>query len=239
MKNELANTQPQASTVDLIRAVIDSGINAESVGVVERLVALKEREQASWAEREFASAFAKLQANMPQIVACKAVPDNTGAVRYTYAPYDEIMTKARPVLTECGFGITFDTSIADGRVTVTCTLIHSSGHSRSNKFQCRIGSGPPKSSEAQGDGAATSYAKRFALCAALNIVVEQDDNDGRSEGDLTTITAEQAAELRLACEETKTDMHKFCAWLGASGFDDIKAKDWERASAKLQERAKR
>jgi hypothetical protein len=239
MKNELATTQPQASTVDLIRAVIDSGINAESVGVVERLVALREREQALAAEREFAAAFAKLQADMPQIVASKAVPDNSGAVRYTYAPYEEIMTKARATLTECGFGITFDTSIADGRVTVTCTLIHSSGHSRSNKFQCRIGSGPPKASEAQGDGAATTYAKRFALCAALNIVVEQDDSDARNEGDLTTITREQAADLRLRCEETTTDMQKFCTWLGVTSFDDIKAKDWERADAKLKERAKK
>jgi hypothetical protein len=211
-------------------------MTAENVGVVKTLCELKEREEKRRGEQEFAAAFAKLQTETPKIAAQKAVPDNSGNVRYKFAPYEDIMRAVRPLLSKYGFAVTYDQDIADGRVIVTCTLLHTGGHSRSNKFACRIGSGPPKASEAQGDGAATTYAKRFALCAALGITIETDDSDGRNEGDLATITPEQAADFRLRCEEVSIDMAKFVKWLGVDSFDDIKAKDWERADEQIRKR---
>jgi len=236
----LAVIEPQQqvtpSTGQLLAAVVQGGITGQNVDVLERIVALKEREDKREAERLFADAFADLQAEMPKIEAKKIVPGSRqDEVRYRYAPYEEIMRQVQPFLARHGFAVTFDTEIKEPRVEVTCTLIHRSGHSRSNKQGARIGKGPPGSSEAQGDGAATTYAKRFALCAALNIVVEQD-SDGRDADSGDTITKEQAADLRLRCEETSTDMAKFCRWLGASGFESIRASDWERADAKLKER---
>lgn len=215
---QLASREP--STGELLSAVITQGITADSVGVMERLCALREREQARAAERDYAAAFAKLQAECEPVKASKAVPDNAGNIRYTYAPYEEIMRQVSPLLRDHGFAITFDTDIADGRVIATCTLMHTSGHSRSNKFACRIGSGPPKASEAQGDGAATTYAKRFALCAALNIVVEQDTDAG-NEG--AAITAEQAQSLKDRCMATKpvTDLFKFLKLAGVEKFEQI------------------
>lgn len=241
MTQELATIQPPPpSTLSLIEGVLKTGLTADSVGVVERLVALKEREDKANAEREFARAFALLQTETPKIQAQKIVPGNTeGSVRYKFAPYEDIIRAVRPLLSKYGFAITYDQDIDDKRVIVTCTLMHTGGHSRSNKFACRIGSGPPKASEAQGDGAATTFAKRYALCAALGITIESDDTDGRNEGDGSTITREQAADLRLRCEETNTDMAKFCAWLGVQSFDDILLKDWERADAQLRKRAQK
>lgn len=241
MTQELATIQPPPpSTLSLIEGVLKTGLTADSVGVVERLVALKEREDKANAEREFARAFALLQTETPKIQAQKIVPGSTeGSVRYKFAPYEDIIRAVRPLLSKYGFAITYDQDIDDKRVIVTCTLMHTGGHSRSNKFACRIGSGPPKASEAQGDGAATTFAKRYALCAALGITIESDDTDGRNEGDGTTITREQAADLRLRCEETGADMTKFCKWLGVTSFDDIKAVDWERADAQLRKRAQK
>lgn len=232
MKNELANTQPQASTVDLIRAVIDSGITAESVSVVERLVALKEREQATFAEREFASAFAKLQADMPRIEACKGVPNRDGSIRYSYAPFADIMEQARPVLTASGFAITFDTEVIESRIFVTCTLMHQGGHSRSNKFGCRIGGGPGGCSEAQADGAAMTYAKRFALCAALNIVIDQADPDGADASE--KITQQQADSLKGRCIDSNSDIVRFLKFLKVEHFEDILAKDFAKADKALR-----
>lgn len=233
-------TVPPPSTANLIAAVIESGITPDSVSVVERLVALKEREEARNAQREFADAFAALQSEMPKIVASKVVPGKVeGSVRYKYAPYEEIMEAARPVLTKHGFSLTYDQDIMENRVVVTCKLRHKGGHTESNKFACRIGSGPPMSSEAQGDGAATTYAKRFALCAALGITIESDDNDARNVGDMRTITKEQAADFRLRCEECGVVFEKFLKWLQVDGFDDIKAADWERADAELRKREAR
>ncbi len=116
-------------------------------------------------------------------------------------------------------------------MVVTCTLIHQSGHSRSNKFACRIGSGALGCSEAQADGGSMTYAKRFALCAALNIVIEQD-TDGADPNE--TITPEQAEELRQRALACKADLAKFVKFLGVSGFDEIRAKDYGKADKALR-----
>lgn len=240
MKNELT-IQPelkpvaqQPSILTILSAAVEGGVTSENVAVVKELLAMRRDEEAHQAQKDFAHAFAKLQAEMPRIEAVKAVPDNSGGVRYMYAPYTEIMTKARDVLTACGFAITFDTDIMDGRVIATCTLIHTSGHSRSNKFACRIGSGPPKSSEAQGDGAATTYAKRFALCAALNIVVEAVDNDAGREGD--EIDKAQADELKALIEETNPPMPDVLAWLGVAHIEALPQEKFQMAKDYLLER---
>jgi len=236
-EHQLTTTDAPPSTAQLIATVLQSGSPKENIEVLERLCALKEREEERAAERDFNIAFARVQTETPKIVASKAVPDKHGNVKYSYAPYEEIMRKVQPLLATNGFAVSFDTDFKDGRVHVICTLSHISGHSRSNKFSCRPGGGPPGASEAQGDGAATTYAKRFALCGALNIVIEQD-SDGRDGDAEQAITKEQAADLRLRCENMvpPIDMAKFCRWLGVNGFDEIPASKYAMADAKLKER---
>jgi len=218
----------------MLRAVIDKGVSAESVGVVERLVTLYERMADKDAERQFAVAFAKLQADTPAVQAIREVPNNDGSVRYTYAPYEEIMGKVRPLLMKHGFTVTFSSEITDARVVQSCTLQHVGGHKRTNKSAARIGKGPPGSSDAQGDGAASTYAKRFALCDALNIVVDRD-TDGRAEGGC--ISFEQAAYLKEMVKETRSDEKAFLKYAGASDFEHIAVERYDVLARELHKKS--
>lgn len=234
-ESQLALPQAQPSTAQLIGAVIDRGITADSVNVVERLVALRRDEQAHEAEREFVRDFVALQADIPAMEASKAVKNNDGTHRYNFAPFEEIMKEVKPLLHRHNFAVTFDNETVDGRVIVTCTLMHVSGHSRKNRHGARIGKGPPGSSEAQAEGAASSYAKRFALCSALNITIETD-TDARDVSD--NITAEEAEELQAGVEETGIDAPKFLAWLKASEFTNIPSNRLEEAREQIKKRRK-
>ncbi len=243
MKNEPAQTaelslvaeQPlTVQPAQMLKAVIDKGVTAESVGVVERLVALYERMTDKDAERQFAVAFAKLQSEIPAINAVREVPNNDGSVRYCYAPYEEIMAKVRPVLLRNGFTVTFSSAVTDTRIVQSCTLQHISGHKRTNNSAARIGKGPPGSSDAQGDGAASTYAKRFALCDALNIVVERD-TDARAEAGC--ITFEQAQYLRELVKETKSDERAFLKYAGASDYAHITADRYDVLARELHKKS--
>lgn len=216
--SQLATREP--SIPQILAAAVQGGITKENVEVVKELVAMQKQMRDEEAQRDFAAAFAKLQAECAPVKASKAVPGNDGTIRYCYAPYEAIMKEVAPLLKTHGFAVTFDTDIVEGRVIATCTLMHTSGHSKSNKFAARIGSGPPKASEAQSDGAATTYAKRFALCAALNIVVEGIDNDAKGQ-DLEPITEQESVELQEWCEQTGADKAKFLKFAGVSKFADI------------------
>lgn len=218
MPATLAVQSSEPSVGQMLRDFIAGGITEHNVAAFERLVALRERMEERDAEKQFAAAFVQLQADMPAIQAVKPVPGNNNTIRYTYAPYEDIMEQVKPILQRNGFTVTFSSDIKDGRVVQTCTLQHVGGHKRSNSFAARIGKGPPGSSEAQGDGAASTYAKRFALCDALNIVVERD-GDARSEGEF--ITEDKVQYLREQVKETGFNEASFLRLAGAANYEEI------------------
>lgn len=220
-------TREEPSIAIMLQAAFEKGITGDSVAAVERLMGLYERNQDRQAERDFASAFVGLQREMQKVKATKAVNNSVakgGGLRYMFAPFDEIMRAIQPALVANGFAITFDSKVEEGgRMASVCTLMHISGHSRSNTFSCRIGQGPPGSNESQADGSASSYAKRFALCNALNIVVEGIDDDARLQGEPIDAETSDALCQRVALLKKKTnfDESTFFKLAGASTYEKI------------------
>lgn len=209
---------PQPTVAEILKAVVEKGVTEANVGAVKEIVALFERVEEKNAEKAFAAAFVKLQSEMRKVKATREVPNKDGSVRYTFAAFEEIMAEVGPKLEEHGFTVSFSTDFDDKRLIKICTLTHVGGHSKQNKFAVRIGHGPPGSTETQADGAASTYAKRFALCDALNILVEKD-SDARAEGG--PITADQAEELARRVAETNSDKEKFLKFAGAKTFAEI------------------
>lgn len=208
--------------------ILTGELTNEKLAMIKDLVAMD-------AERKFSAAFVALQAEMPNVKATKAIPNNDGTVRSKFAPFEEIMEQVAPLLKRHGFTVTFSTDFGEGRLIKTCTLTHMGGHSRSNKFAVRIGSGPPRASEAQADGAASTYAKRFALCDALNIVIDVD-TDARLEG--SSITPEQADELEKRVAMLNQDHGKFLKWLGATKYSEIASAKYQMADDFLAKKEK-
>lgn len=247
MNEQLANIPPDDGhnnspipVARLIQAVIEKAMTAESVGVVERLVALHERMDARAAERLFAAAFVALQSELSPVAASKAVPNNDGSIRYKFAPFEDIMEHARPLLQKNGFTVTFSMSFSDGRIIQKCTLQHVGGHSRTNEFAARIGKGPPGSSEAQGDGAASTYAKRFAFCNALNIVTDTDTDgalDAKAEGEL--ISSDKIQFLTEQLKETGGSLPLLLKMAGVEKLEEIRNGSYPVLVRALQMKAKK
>ena len=225
--NELVKTEalpmakPVPSVADMLAAVIERGVSAENVAALEAMVKLYERMEEKTAEKSFASAFVGLQAEMPSVQATKPVPNRDGSVRYKFAPFEDLMSQVGPMLQKHGFTVSFSSRVGEGRIVSICTLQHVGGHQRVNEFAVRIGQGPPSATESQADGSAATYAKRFALTEALNIVVSHMDNDARAEGG--PITSEQADELKERVMATGSNPTAFLKFAGAATFESIPA----------------
>jgi hypothetical protein len=234
---QLEIVAPQgASPLSLIERLIGQGnLTQESVGVVERLVALQEHMLEKVAEQKYAEAFAALQAKLKKFRATKAVPDKQGNTRYTYLPYEQIMATVDPLAQAHGFSISFSTDFKDGRIVQTCTLQHIAGHHRDYQAFVRAGAGPYGATETQADGAAMTYAKRYALCNALNIVVEHD-TDARNEG--SPIGAEQAQTLREMVKDTRSDEAAFLKFAGAKSYEEIGSARYADLFAALQKKGR-
>lgn len=203
---------------ELVRAVVEKGVTQENAAAVKELLGVYVTMEDRNAERQFNIAFVELQKEIPKVRAIKTVPNNDGSPRYTFAPFEEIDDQARPVCLAHGFTYTFsEGEERPGKITKVCTLAHIGGHKRSNSYSVRVGKGPPGSSESQSDGAAHSYAKRGALCDALNIRIDKafnPDHDPRNEGAM--ITKEQAAALEEQMLKVGADRDKFLKFAGAN-----------------------
>lgn len=230
-KNETAIVERAASSIQtynganpigsMLNAVVEKGISAENVAAMKDLVALYERVEDRNAAKQFAEAKAALQAELPKVAATGVIPNNDGTVRSRFASFEDIMDAVAPYLNKHGFSVSFDVNVIDDgkRLEAVCKLMHIGGHREENKFAVRVGSGPPKASEAQADGAARSYARRGALCDALNIVVDRD-TDARSEGGF--ITEDQADDLKRRLKSVGGDVDGFLKFAGAKSFEDIR-----------------
>jgi ERF superfamily len=235
---QLVTGSMEPSVGQMLQMLIERGNPEQNINTLERIIALKERSDAKQAEREFFAAFASLQSEMPLIQAESAVPDKQGNVKYRFADFLTIMHAVRQPLIKHGFSVTFDTDLSADRVKVTCTLMHRGGHSRSNSHFAKVGSGPINASPAQADGAATTYAKRYALCSALNIVVEMDTDgreDARNEGG--PIDFAQVETLREMVKDTGSDEAAFLRFAGAKTYEEIGSNRYPALFAALNKKA--
>lgn len=174
----------EAAKETAIDTILNTAVERNvSIDVLERLIALRERVKADAARDEFFQALANFQAMKPRIVKKWVVMNRDGQTeRYRYAKIDDITEQIDKPLADCGLSYSFETEhITDNneRFEIThCVLKHVAGHSE--RSHCKI---PIEFSsamnKAQSYATAGTYGRRYALCNALGLTPESDD-DGHS-----------------------------------------------------------
>lgn len=202
------------------------------IAVIERMSALAERWQENNARENFARAIAAFQAECPQIRKDRTA--NASKFSFQYAGFDDVMRQIRPLLARYGIAITFTSpTVGDGMLTVV-TRVRVGSHHEDSAFSVPIAKdmvvGDP-----QKFGATLSYAKRYSLCAALNIVVTNEDNEEALKDFIDEAELSQLREL-LAKSNHKTDadFKKFLEWAGASTLSEITKQKFREAKPMLQ-----
>lgn len=215
----------ELSVMEMIQAVAANPdkITAESVGVMRELVGLKREMDKDQAGVAFNRAFVALQKDLRPVAPMRVVnnaAEKGGRERYRFASLSDIMEEVGPLLDKHGFVVTFTSkSLEQGRIQATCTLIHTDGHERSSDFAVLANRGAPGCSDAQIAGGALTFAKRYSLCALLNIQIDAD-NDARLEGE--TISAEEAANLEARAKAVGAETGKVLKLAGAGLFTEIR-----------------
>ena len=187
---------------------------------------LQERWEKNQAKKDHAAAVAQFQGEMPVVKKCR---EGSGG-KYHYASYDDIMRVAAPILARNGLSIAFDQSETDTALTLTCHVRHTGGHTEDTTFTLpkdapiQTREGRNVTTLAQAQGSANTYAKRYALCNALNIVVSDEDDDGELAGqNVETITQDQADDIRERCQALKSKPADICKWFGVKELEHVPA----------------
>lgn len=136
---------------------------------------------------ELATALAKAQA---EITGAKKGTENP-FFRSKYADLAEVWDVIRGPLSKNGLSVVQFPSVAvqeDARVVVTTVLMHTSGQFISDDLALK-----PAKDDPQGVGSAITYARRYALAAAVGVAQEDDDGNAATHHDNNASSTVQAA----------------------------------------------
>ena len=155
-----------------------------SVDKIERLMGLYERVEAKKAEAVFNAAMAAAQREMRPVATDSYNPQT----KSKYASYEALDNALRPIYTEHGFGLSFDTG--DGapplHVRVLCYVSHAGGHSRTYKLDMPADGKGAKGGDVMtlthATGSGLTYGQRYLLKMIFNIAVGDGDDDGNRAG---------------------------------------------------------
>ena len=199
-----------------------AGANLETTDPdkIEKLWNLHQSALAIQARKEFFAAFAEFQSEMPPILKEKQ------GMNYKYASYEDIMRVARPILQRNGLATSFAQSENETHLTVVCRVSHIGGHTEETPFtlpkdgQKMTKDGRPITTLAQAQGDANTYAKRYCLCNALDIVVTGNDQD--MQPIVTTISAKQSDELTaMLTNAPQGTLEALLEWAGVETLAEL------------------
>lgn len=220
MKNEHTLTAPENPL-----AIIAAAKDADPANL-EKLMELQERWENRQAQRSFSEALAAFQSECPIIQKTRKGHNSL------YASYDDIIREIRPLLQKHGLSVRFSTSQAESSLHVTCIVSHAAGHCEESTLTIPVDASM-RANDSQKVGSANSYARRYAIMNALNIVVSEEDDDGTA-GCTVEVTEKQADEIFELIQETGTDLDKFLDWAGCGSVNELPATKYKAAKQLLQ-----
>lgn len=205
---------PEPATImqAITRAASDPSVDVDKL---ERMMALYERMQAKSAEQQFNEALSAAQQEVGRV----AADANNRQTSSRYATYAALDRALRPVYTQHGFALSFDTG--DGApadcVRVVCYVSHRGGHTRTYRMDMpadgKGAKGGDVMTKTHAAASAMSYGMRYLLKAIFNIAIGEDDDDGNGAAGTPRITEQQVVEIEALITDVGADRGKFLAYL--------------------------
>lgn len=240
-KHEIS-AQSQAVDTGALIAVIERAATNPDVDIdkMERLMAMYERIGDQKAEAAFNDAMSEAQGRMRPISA----DANNPQTRSKYATYAKLDSSLRPIYTDCGFSLSFDTGEATKPedVRVLCYVSHRAGYKRTYKVDMpadgKGAKGGDVMTKTHAMGAGMSYGMRYLLKMIFNVAVGEDDTDGNAPAQqAATISADQAAQLRAAAKVAGVDDAYICKKARVREIGQIQANRFDAAHNHLKKLA--
>lgn len=176
------------------RCALNPQVDVEKM---QKLLDMQERILNRNAKQAFSADFVRMKPDLPKIVKTK----NNHQTKSKYATLDDINTQVDPILERHGFGTSFKVSQTDTHITATATLWHEQGHTEDATVALPLDKagiqGSVNKTDVHAIGSSITYAKRYALCALLNISTgdDTDGNGSKKEETATLLQQQKISEL--------------------------------------------
>lgn len=169
------DAQAITKVIDLAELAANPAVDVDKL---ERLIALRERDQNRSAEEAFNVAYMAMSEELPIISERGQILNKQNLVQSQYAKFEDIQRIIAPILRKHGFALSFRTEWPETTIArITGILTHRAGHARESSFQSTADTSGGKNA-VQGMGSAVAYGRRYTTIDLLNLVTVGADDDG-------------------------------------------------------------
>lgn len=226
-----AQSESSAIVNMIERAARDPSVDVDKL---RQLMEMRTQVEDKQAERDFYAAMNEVQSKLRRIRADAMNPQT----RSKYATYAALDRALRPVYTEAGITLDFNTGDApEGMVRVMCD-VSKGGHVKHYKIDMpadgKGAKGNDVMTKTHATGSAVSYGMRYLLKMIFNIAVGEDDDGNAASDTGARVSEEQLAELRTLIVDVGADIAKFCKYFKVEHLEDLAASKFTAAKQALE-----
>jgi hypothetical protein len=224
------------------------------VEALEKMCELQIKMDAITAQKNFAAAKARMQAELTSVPALGEMKEG-GTVLYKHPKLDQIAQVVKPICERHGFSYSFEYDVKSVgermMATTTFVLLHQDGHSERANFVCEMCEGNKLMREGyQKSGATQTASMRRAMIGGLGLTWCDPDTDGVVSEDVEKINEDELATLTALLQNVSPDQKvrsaiqaRFMQWIksrfGAARIEEIPKSAIDEVIAELEEKKKR
>ena len=185
----------QSESGALLQMAITEGLDVDKL---EKLIDLRDREEAKQCKKDFDFHFAEMQRDFKPVQRTKKGYSNK------YAPLEDLQSQYSPIISEHGFSYKWNEKTIDTGKRVTL-IITGYGYTDSDTtFDVPKLEKTNQMNSIQVLAAMSSYGKRYTFTAGFGIIIEDEDTDGNLSFDDGVQYAEQV--LKINSCNTKEEL---------------------------------
>lgn len=214
------SVEPHNMLATVMRAAMDPNLDPARLGAFLAMARELEQDQK---RQEWAMAFKAAKEELDEISITKRgeIVYKTGVVKFMR--YDDIADAVKPALRRHSLAAsyTFRYESTPPKAICVMTLTHANGFERTfESIPLPMVDTSGGKNDVQGAGSVMSYGRRYAVCAAFDIVADGEDDDGNA-GKFSQryITEEEAIRIKdilHSCEEREPGFNgRFNKWIMA------------------------
>jgi len=235
---ETSNTLPvAASPAAMMQLAMNKGLDLDKV---EKMIELQAKWDAIEAEKAYTMAMAQFKKNPPEIDKNKNVnyqKKDGSWVDYNHATLGNVTKIINSELAKSGFSSGWSMSQDDKKITVTCTITHKKGHSKSTSLSALPDDSAGKNS-IQAIASTVTYLERYTLLALTGLATHDQDDDGvgASKPEIEYINEKKQHIIRDILAADDVNEIAFLAWAKAESIDTIPDKNYSLIIKGLEDR---
>jgi hypothetical protein len=200
---------------------------------IGQMMTLHERWEATQAKKTYFAAISDFQSRCPIIEKADKAYDKL------YARMDRIWRTIRPIMSDLGLSVTWQmVEYRDGMCHVEGELAQREGHSVRLIRDVPVPELIKGQNKTQQAGSAETYAKRYALCAALGIVTGEDDDGGKPPRP-ECLSADDIREIESLLNRLpfggKDALQGILEWASVTKLEDVPA-TWHKEAIRILKR---